>query len=278
MKKITKEQIISFKKKLIDEEKAKSTIDQYLRDIFALKKWMINQKLSKKNIIEYKKFLSKHYTTSSVNTKISSINSFFSFLGHQELKIKKIIIQKQIFALSEKELLKEDYLQLLTAAKQKKNKRLYYIIQTICSTGIRVSEIKNITVDAINKGIANITNKGKVRNVFLPEKLCHQLKKYIKQNNIIAGPIFLTRNGLVINRSNIWKEMKSLSFYANVTKSKIYPHNLRHLFARTYYSMQKDVVRLADILGHSNINTTRVYTIESGLVHKKQIQSLNLVD
>ena len=172
---------------------------------------------------------------------------------------------------------KAEYERLLTAAKNKKNKRLYYLMQTICSTGIRVSELKFITVDAVKSGQATINCKGKMRIVIMPKQLCKMLKEYIKENNMTSGTVFTSRNGVPLDRHAIWKSMKALCESAGVAKDKVFPHNFRHLFARTYYSLQKDIVRLADILGHSSVNTTRIYTIETGDVHRLQIQKLGLL-
>jgi site-specific recombinase XerD len=194
-----------------------------------------------------------------------------------DLRVKNLKIQKQIFASTDKELTKAEYDRLLQAAKQKKNERLYLLMQTICSTGIRVSEVQYITVEAIARGVAEINCKGKRRQVFLPKQLCQILKQYIKEQKRKSGAVFVTKSGNPLDRSNIWSDMKKLCKAANVSEKKVFPHNLRHLFARTYYSLQKDIVRLADILGHSNVNTTRIYTMESGEIHRRQIQKLGLL-
>ena len=182
-----------------------------------------------------------------------------------------------MFTSTEKELTKSEYDRLLEAAKQKKNERLYLLMQTICSTGIRVSELCFITIETINRGRAEINCKGKRRSVFLPTKLCKILKNYAKEQKIKSGAVFVTQSGNPLDRSNIWSDMKKLCKAANVSEKKVFPHNLRHLFARTYYSLQKDIVRLADILGHSNVNTTRIYTMETGEIHRRQIQKLGLI-
>ena len=193
------------------------------------------------------------------------------------MRVKNLKIQKQIFASTDKELTKTEYDRLLQVAKQKKNERLYLLMQTICSTGIRVSEVRYVTVEAVSRGIAEINCKGKRRQVFLPKQLCQILKQYIKEQKIKSGAVFVTKNGNPLDRSNIWSDMKKLCKAANVSEKKVFPHNLRHLFARTYYSLQKDIVRLADILGHSNVNTTRIYTMETGEIHRRQIQKLGLL-
>lgn len=215
------------------------------------------------------------YKPRSVNSILSSLNSFFSFLGWQDCKVKTIKIQHRIFADKNRELTEAEYVRLLRAAKDMRNRRLYYLMQTICSTGIRVSELRFITVDAVYDGWANINCKGKMRTVILPAKLCKILKKYVKEQGIKNGSVFVSKRGKPLNRTNIWADMKKLFNAAGVDRSKVFPHNLRHLFARTYYSLEHDIVRLADILGHSSINTTRIYTMDSGEVHRRQINRLN---
>lgn len=263
MKKITNEPIQKFKDHLIDEEKSSSTIDKYIRDIRVFMGWCNNAEINKSLVLQYKQELIEKYAPASVNSIISSLNSFFGFMEWFDLKVKALKIQRQIFASKDKELTKAEYERLLTAARQKKNQRLYYLMQTICSTGIRVSELKAVTVEAVRCGQAIINCKGKMRIVILPKQLCKMLKDYIKENNIKSGSVFVSKNGKPLDRSNIWSDMKKLCESAGVSKDKVFPHNLRHLFARTYYSIQKDVVRLADILGHSSVNTTRIYTMEA---------------
>ena len=274
---INNKEIMKFKQHLIHEEKSDATIEKYLRDVSAFLKWIKGEKITKEILIKYKKLLVEQYSPASVNSVISSLNSFFIYNEHYELKIKSLKIQKQIFTQKDKELTKQEYERLLIAAKKKNNQRLYYLMQTICSTGIRVSELKYVTVEAVNKGQAIINLKGKMRIAVFPDMLCRILKGYIKENHITSGAIFVTKNGKPIDRSNIWADMKKICESANVPSNKVFPHNLRHLFAKTYYSIQKDRVRLADVLGHSNINTTRIYTMETGEIHKKQIQKLGLL-
>lgn len=277
MKIITNELIQKFKQYLIEEEQSDNTVEKYIRDICTFALWLKDGEVDKAVVLEYKKVLINCYAPASVNSVLSSLNSFFSFNEWFDCKIKTLKIQRQIFSSKDKELTKVEYERLLTAAKNKKNKRLYYLMQTICSTGIRVSELKFITVDAVRSGQATINCKGKMRIVILPKQLCKMLKRYIKENNIMAGSIFVSRNGKPLDRHAIWKSMKALCESAGVAKDKVFPHNFRHLFARTYYSLQKDIVRLADILGHSSVNTTRIYTIETGEVHRLQIQKLGLL-
>ncbi len=277
MRKITNELIKKFKGHLIDEEKSPSTLDKYVRDIAVFMEWCKETELSKSVVLEYKKDIVEKYAPASVNSILSSLNSFFAYNEWYDLKVKALKIQRQIFSSKDKELTKAEYERLLVAAKQKKNQRLYYLMQTICATGIRVSELKAITVSAVKSGQATINCKGKMRIVILPKQLCKMLKDYIRENNIKSGSVFVSKNGKPLDRSNIWSDMKKLCEIAGVSKDKVFPHNLRHLFARTYYSLQKDVVRLADILGHSSVNTTRIYTMETGEIHRKQLQRLGLL-
>ena len=267
--------IENYKKYLIEEEKSKATIDKYIRDIVSFCEWINGRIIEKKIILEYKEMLVSSYAPRSVNSILSSLNSLFEYLGWYDCKVKALKIQKQIFADTDKELTKAEYMRLLQVAKN--NKRLYYLMQTICSTGLRVSELQHITVEAVSAGQANIHCKGKMRTVILPKQLCKILKQYIKEYNIKNGAVFITKTGKPLDRSNIWSDMKKLCDSAGVARNKVFPHNLRHLFARTFYSLQKDIVRLADILGHSNVNTTRIYTMESGDMHRRQIEQMGLL-
>lgn len=277
MRKIIESTIKEFETSLVNEEKAEATVKKYIYDITMFAKWLDGRVIDKSVICIYKKYLCNHYAPASVNSMLSSINSYFVYKGWHECKVKTLKIQKQLFINRNKELTKAEYIKLLNSAQQNKNQRLFLLMQTICSTGIRVSELKHITVEAVKRKQATINCKGKTRIVFLTQQLCVMLKKYIKQQNIKNGSIFITRNGKPLNRSNIWSDMKKLCICAGVLNTKVYPHNLRHLFARTYYSQEKDIVRLADVLGHSNINTTRIYTLENGDTHRKQLKKLRLL-
>lgn len=277
MRKITNELIHSFKTYLIEEEKSENTVEKYIRDITFFMMWLNGREVTKILALDYKKELCEKYAPASVNAAISSLNSFFAFTGWHEIRIKAFKIQRQIFSNKDKELTKAEYERLLIAAKSKGNERLYLLMQTICSTGIRVSELRFVTYEAIKKGQAVISCKGKMRTIFLPKELCRMLKEYIKEQGIKDGSVFVSRNGKPLDRSYIWKMLKNLCEAAGVPKDKVFPHNFRHLFARTYYSLQKDIVRLADILGHSSVETTRIYTIETGDICRRQIQKLGLL-
>lgn len=277
MRKVTKELLQKYREHLICEEKADATVEKYVRDITAFVRWLKGRDVDKKIVLEYKQNLMTKYAPASVNSVLSSLNGFFLFNEWYDLKVKALKIQRRIFSDSEKELSKAEYERLLKAAREKGNERLYLLMQTICSTGIRVSELRFITVESVFKECAAVNCKGKMRLVILPKRLCAVLKKYIRKKNIKRGSVFVSRNGKPLDRSNIWSDMKKLCESAGVSENKVFPHNLRHLFARTYYSLQKDVVRLADILGHTSVDTTRIYIMESGETHRRQMQRLGLL-
>ncbi len=277
MPEITLQLITNFRSYLYAEEKSTVTIEKYSRDVLSFFEWLKKRKVTKETVVDYKNHISQNYAPRSVNSMISSINCFLEFMGWNDCRVKTLKIQKQIFSDKEKELTKEEYNKLLSAALESGNKKLWLLMQTICSTGIRVSELKYITVGAVKARQAIIRCKGKMRVVILPEQLCKMLVQYIKEEKLVKGSVFVTKSGNPLDRSNIWKMLKTLCENAGVSKKKVFPHNFRHLFARTFYSLQKDIVRLADLLGHTSINTTRIYTIESGAEHRKQLQMLGLL-
>ena len=281
----------NFRQSLVTAEKSEATIEKYMRDVNLFAGWLFENKsqpenetgndllsqITSNNLKSFKEYLLKRYSPKSANSVLSSLNKLLDFLGLSGLKLKTVKIQRSLFFEKDKELTKQEYERLLKASRDKNNQRLYYLMQTICSTGIRVSELKFITVEAIEKKTAVINLKGKIRTVLLSKQLCKILKEYAKSNNIKSGSIFVTKTGRPLDRSNLWHDMKKLCESANVKKEKVFPHNLRHLFARTYYNIQKDIVRLADILGHSNIETTRIYTMESGDIHRRQIEKVHML-
>ena len=277
MKTITARETEKFKAYLLETEKSENTVEKYMRDIRFFKEWLGKSGTDKAAVLAYKKELCKLYAPKSVNSMLSSLNAFFRCMGWHECKIKTLKIQRQIFADKEKELPKADYGKLLLAAKQVGNERLYYLMQTLGGTGIRISELPYITAEAVTAGKATINCKGKIRQVFLPKELCRMLKGYMKKRNINNGAVFITKSGKPLDRSTVWKMMKRLCENAHVSKKKVFPHNFRHLFARAFYAVQKDIVRLADLLGHTSIETTRIYTIESGETHKMQLARLGLL-
>ncbi len=274
---ITKECIKQYRAYLQNEEKAAATVEKYLHDTARFAMWLLDRGLDKGAVLSYKSALMNCYAPASVNAALSSLNRFFLFLERYDLRIKSIHMQKKAFSSRRTELTKAEYARLLSVAKQKKNRRLYLLMQTVCTTGIRISELSFITVSAVYSGIAEVHCKGKLRQILLPKALCTILKQYAKEQSIKSGAIFITKKGNPLDRSNVWSDMKKLCAAANVPREKVFPHNLRHLFARTYYAKEKDIVRLSDLLGHSSINTTRIYTMESGDVHRRQIERLGLL-
>lgn len=278
MRKITNNLINKFKEYLVSEEKSTATLEKYIRDITAFLQWLSGSELDKTAVLGYKEHLiSADYAPASINSMLSSINSFFTYNEWYELRVKALKIQRQIFANKDKELTKEEYKRLLKTAEKRNNEQLCLLMQTICSSGLRVSELSAVTVEAVRTKKATINCKGKMRIVILPDDLCRTLIRYIREQKITSGAVFVTRNGRPLDRSNIWRMMKSLCEQAGVSKEKVFPHNLRHLFARTFYSIEKDIVRLADVLGHSSVNTTRIYTMENYEHHRKLIQKLGLL-
>lgn len=277
MLKLTDELCDAFEKELKEQERASATVEKYMRDLRAFGAYVGEDEITKQVVLAYKAYLQVRYAAASVNSTLSSLGAFFAFCERRDLCVKRIKQQKNVFAAKEKELSRAEYERLLNAALEKGNRRLYLLMQTVCACGIRVSELQFITVDAVKRGYADIACKGKRRRVYLPAELCRQLKSYLKAKGIVSGAVFVTRSCKPLDRSNIWSDMKKLCRAARVSEEKVFPHNLRHLFARTYYSIHKDIVRLADILGHSAIDTTRIYTMESGDVHRKQINRLGLV-
>ena len=264
-----------FKKYLISEEKSPLTIDKYMRDVRCFLAWLGDTALTKSAVQQYKTELESRYAVASVNSILSSINGWLSYAGRSDCRVKTLKQQRCAYLDETKELTRAEYERLVHAARGKP--RLCLLMQTICATGIRVSEHRFITVEAARTGEAEVRLKGKYRRVFLPKKLCRALLRYAKEQGIRQGSIFVTASGKPLDRSNIWAEMKKLCDTAEVSREKVFPHNLRHLFARIFYGLEKDIVRLADLLGHSNINTTRIYTMESGQIHKRKLERLNLV-
>ncbi len=262
---------------LQEEERSKNTIDKYLRDIRKFLEFNESKIIKKETIIFYKEYLIEKYSPRSVNSIIAAINKFLDYINLADLKIKPLKIQREIFSSEEKELSQKDYLRLIETAEKKGKHKLSLIIQTICSTGIRVSELQYICFESLSHGRVEVRLKGKNRLVFISKELRKALKEYCKKEKIKSGIIFRTKNFKPLDRTNIWKMMKQICKKANVNAEKVFPHNLRHLFARTYYKIHKDISRLADILGHSNINTTRMYTMESGSFHQIQVERLNLI-
>ena len=274
---LTAAEIAEFKDHLTLEERSAATIEKYIRDVSAFAAYAQEAEITKGTVIDYKKRLQKRYTVRSINSMLASLNSFFAFLGWHDLKVKALKLQQQVYCPEEKELTRQEYTRLCRAAERRHNQRLYLILQTICGTGIRISELRYITVEAAKHGEAEVNCKAKTRTVFLVKALRQKLLRYAAEQGIKSGMIFVTRTGKPVNRTNIWREMKSLCQEAGVNPEKVFPHNLRHLFARVFYGVEKDIAKLADILGHSSIDTTRIYIISTGTEHRRRMENMHLI-
>ena len=275
---ITERTIQDFRAHLKSEEKSKNTVEKYLRNVRAFAAALNGETVTKEAVIAYKqKLLDGGYAIRSVNSVLASLNSLFAFLGWHDCRVKALKLQRQVFCPEEKELTKAEYERLCRAAQSKHNERLNLILQTICGTGIRVSELQFITVEAVKNGEAVVSLKGKTRIVFLVKPLQKKLLRYIAEQKIESGAVFVTRTGKPMSRTNIWREMKGLCEEAGVNPQKVFPHNLRHLFARVFYGIEKDIAKLADILGHSSIDTTRIYIVSTGTEHRRRMESMRLI-
>ena len=274
---LTSTEIERFRNYLREEEKSKNTIEKYIRDVTAFSEFC-DGTTTKDTVIAYKQSLiDGGYAVRSINSMLASLNSLFSFLGWYELRVKSLKVQQQVFCPEEKELTRAEYERLCRTAERNQNQRLCIILQTICGTGIRVIELQFITVEAVRKGEAMVSLKGKTRSIFIVRDLQKKLLRYISEQKITTGSVFVTRTGKPLSRTNIWREMKSLCIEAEVNPEKVFPHNLRHLFARVFYGIEKDIAKLADILGHSSINTTRIYIISTGTEHRQRMERMRLI-
>lgn len=275
---ITEGNIQRFIRHLKEEEYAPKSVEKYVRDITAFRSWSGHNLIEKDLLLCWKAHLqAENYQPGTVNGMLASLNCFFKFMGWTEFRFKYLKMQRKLFRSIDRELTKVEYVRLLKTAKAQGKQRLILLMETICATGIRVSEVRYITVEAIRSGRAEVCLKGKVRTILLPGKLCKKLQKYAEKQKVASGEIFLTRNRRSLSRRQIWAEMKALCERADVAPTKVFPHNLRHLFARTFYHIYKDVARLADVLGHSSIETTRIYLISTGAEHIRQMERLGLV-
>jgi len=274
---ITSKETERFRNYLREEEKSENTMEKYIRDVTVFSAFC-DGAITKDTVIAYKQSLiDGGYAVRSINSMLASLNSLFSFLGWYELRVKSLKVQQQVFCPEEKELTKAEYERLCRTAERKQNERLCLILQTICGTGIRVSELQFITVEAVRKGEATVSLKGKTRSIFIVRDLQKKLLRYISEQKITIGAVFVTRTGKAMSRTNIWREMKKLCLEAEVNPEKVFPHNLRHLFARVFYGIEKDIAKLADILGHSSINTTRIYIISTGTEHRQRMERMQLI-
>ena len=275
---LTQREFDQFEDYLRHDEREESTIEAYLRSLTRFAEWADGRAVTKELAMEWKAALAEAgYRPISVNAMLAAVNKFFTCMGREDCKVKYLKLQRQMFRKSEKDLSKEEYQRLVQAAHEKGDLRMELILETICATGIRVGELKYITVEAVRAGVAEIALKGKIRTILLPHRLCRKLQKYAKQQKIASGKIFLTQDGLPVSRQSIWTRMKALCEAAGVVRSKVFPHNLRSLFARSFYGSCHDVVRLADVLGHSSIETTRIYLMSTGKEYLRQLDKLGLV-
>ena len=277
-KTVTKEEIRQFSDALAEEERSAGTIEKYVRDVRRFAAWLDGEEVSRERTAAWRDgLLERGYAPVTVNSMVAAVNRFFIALGWEDCRVKALRIQRRLFRDDRRELTREEYERLLTAAHTLGRERLALLLETICATGIRVSEVKYITVEAAYAGRAEISLKGKLRTILLPGKLCRKLKKYARRQKTASGEIFLTRSGKSLSRRQIWAEMKRLCKAAGVAPSKVFPHNLRHLFARTFYQVCRDVVKLADVLGHSSIETTRIYLISTGAEHASILRKMRLI-
>ena len=274
---IKSEMIQKYAASLTDEERCAGTIEKYLRDVRGFVVWLGERELTKVQTTLWKEYLLESHKPVTVNSMISALNGFLRFIGREDCRVRFLRIQRRLFRDTSRELTREDYDCLLETARQSGKKRIMLVMETICATGIRVSELRFITVDALRRGRAEVALKGMIRTILLPHKLCRKLLNYAKKQKIASGEVFLAGNGLSLSRKRIWTEMKALCRKAGVASTKVFPHNLRHLFARVFYQACRNIVQLADVLGHSSIETTRIYLISTGDEHARQIERLRLV-
>ena len=275
---LTPQQIQAYTRHLQLEERSPATVEKYLRDVRAFALWLNGRTISKELTSEWKTHLvAQNYAPTTINAMLSAVNGLFAFLNWGECRVKFLKIQRRLFRDAARELTRPEYERLLTAARSLGRERLALLAETICATGIRVSEVRYITLEAAAAGKAEIALKGKIRVILLPGKLCRKLQKYARQQKIVSGAIFRTGSGRELGRRQIWAELKGLCRHAGVAPEKVFPHNLRHLFATVFYRACRDIVKLADLLGHSSIETTRIYLLTSGVEHEKQLERLGLV-
>lgn len=277
-RRITNERIDRFRAWLLREERAPATVEKYLHDLRAFAAWLGGAPVHKESVAAWKTALvSQGLTPSTVNGKLAALHSFFACMGWPDCRVKFLRIQRCVFRSKGKDLSRAEYERLLAAAERQHKPQLALLMETICATGVRVSEVRYITVEAVRQGYAQISLKGKIRTILLPGKLCRKLKKFAKERKIQSGPLFLGADRKPLSRCLIWAQMKRLCKAAGVEPGKVFPHNLRHLFARTYYKVCKDIVQLADVLGHSSIETTRIYLVSTGEEHARHLERLGLV-
>lgn len=274
---LTAERVAAYARHLREREYARGTIEKYTHALAALGEWLGGRDLTKQALLEWKQSLAAARAAASVNAAVAAVNGYLTHWGWTGLRLRPLRVQRPLFSREERELTRGEYVRLVETARRRGRERLALMLQSICATGIRVSELRFLMVESLARGRLDIYNKGKGRTVLLPRKLCRLLRAYARDRRIAAGAVFLSRRGRPLDRSSIWREMKALCAPAGVPPAKVFPHNLRHLFARTYYALEKNLGRLADLLGHSNVNTTRIYTAESGTAYARRLERLGLI-
>jgi len=274
---ITPAVLIRFRRRLIEAEKSEATIGKYLRDAEHCSRFLAGRPADRARLLAWKALLLRDYAPASVNSMLASVNALLRLMERGDLCLRQVRVQHQAFAQEARELTRAEYQQLVQAAQSRGKRRLSCLIQAICATGMRVSEVQHLTVESLHRGEAIVSCKGKTRRIFLVAPLRKLLLGYARSCGITAGPVFRTRTGRPMSRTAIWREMKSLCRAARVAPEKVFPHNLRHLFARIFYAMEKDIAKLADILGHSSINTTRIYIATTGREHRQRMERMHLI-
>ena len=276
-RKITEETLAAFARQLGEEERSPATLEKYLREVRQFAAFLGGREVTRDLAAAWREELSARQSPATVNGKLTALDRLLAFLGWEDCRVKHLRVQRQLFRDSARELSREEYARLVETARRLGRGRLSLLMETICATGIRVSEVRYITAEAVREGRTEIALKGKIRTILLPGKLCRKLEKYARQKKITSGELFLTRSGRPMSRKQIWAEMKGVCRAAGVAPSKVFPHNLRHLFARCFYRVSRDVAKLADELGHSSIETTRIYLISTGAEHARTLDQLRLI-
>ena len=276
-RRITEETLAAFARQLGEEERSPATLEKYLREVRQFAAFLGGREVTRDLAAAWREELSARQSPATVNGKLTALDRLLAFLGWEDCRVKHLRVQRQLFRDSARELSREEYARLVETARRLGRGRLSLLMETICATGIRVSEVRYITAEAVREGRTEIALKGKIRTILLPGKLCRKLEKYARQKKITSGELFLTRSGRPMSRKQIWAEMKGVCRAAGVAPSKVFPHNLRHLFARCFYRVSRDVAKLADVLGHSSIETTRIYLISTGAEHARTLDQLRLI-
>ena len=273
---ITEADISAFRLALRSAERSAGTVAQYGRAVSGLAVWLDGRGVSQELLNDWKGELASRYSARTVNAMLAAVNCFCKFAG-TPFRLRFLKVQRAMFRDAARDLTRADYERLLDAAEHTGQRRLALVMETLCGTGIRVSELRYITVDAARRGRADIALKGKIRTILIPRKLSKKLLAYAKSESISSGEVFRTRTGRALSRRQIWFELKQLCRAAGIAASRVFPHNFRHLFAQAFYRATRDIVKLADVLGHSSIETTRIYLVSTGEEHQRQLERLGLV-